>query len=522
VASGHVEWSRLRTGAVQVGDSLAATLQRMIVDAEIAEGERLPPERELAAALGVSRASVRDALRRLELIGLVDRRPGRGTVVVDPHRSELSGDLLERLDVPVRTLKEVMDLRATLEPPIAARAAARATRADLRRLHEVQSALEAPHSLDAGIELDVRFHSEIARATHNPLLVRLVDIASEWFGASRGAALQTEKRRQAMLVAHRTILQAIEARDPDAAERAMMQYLVNGVMLGGIYGLMAVAFTLVYGVLGLVNFAFGEVFMFGAFGALFTMTGSAAIMDDAIAWPQGGFALAIGVGMVVGAIVGVLVERIVYRPLREAPVLTLLIASIAASLFLRSLGQLLFGANEQSFPNPVEGDSVGLLGTTVQRVDLLILVTGLATMAVLAVIVNRTAIGRGIRATAQDREAARLMGINTELVVVATFALGSMLAALSGVLYAAKYQFVEPTMGFVPALKALVAAVVGGIGNIPGAFIGGLLLGAVESVGAAYVPNGSAYRDVIAFLVLGLLLWLRPQGLIGPRLVERT
>lgn len=302
----------------------------------------------------------------------------------------------------------------------------------------------------------------------------------------------------------------------------MMQYLVNGLMLGGIYGLMAVAFTLVYGVLGLVNFAFGEVFMFGAFGALFTMTGSAAIMDDAIAWPQGGFALAIVVGMVVGAIVGVLVERIVYRPLREAPVLTLLIASIAASLFLRSLGQLLFGANEQSFPNPVEGDSVGLLGTTVQRVDLLILVTGLATMAVLAVIVNRTAIGRGIRATAQDREAARLMGINTELVVVATFALGSMLAALSGVLYAAKYQFVEPTMGFVPALKALVAAVVGGIGNIPGAFIGGLLLGAVESLGAAYVPNGSAYREVIAFLVLGLLLWLRPQGLIGPRLTERT
>jgi GntR family transcriptional repressor for pyruvate dehydrogenase complex len=225
VANGHVEWNRLRTGAVQVGDSLAATLQRMIVDAEIAEGERLPPERELAAALGVSRASVRDALRRLELIGLVDRRPGRGTVVVDPHRSELSGDLLERLDVPVRTLKEVMDLRATLEPPIAARAAERATRADLRRLHEVQSALEAPHSLDAGIELDVRFHSEIARATHNPLLVRLVDIASEWFGASRGAALQTEKRRQAMLVAHRTILQAIEARDPDAAERAMKDHI---------------------------------------------------------------------------------------------------------------------------------------------------------------------------------------------------------------------------------------------------------------------------------------------------------
>jgi GntR family transcriptional repressor for pyruvate dehydrogenase complex len=137
----------------------------------------------------------------------------------------LSGDLLERLDVPVRTLKEVMDLRATLEPPIAARAAERATRADLRRLHEVQSALEAPHSLDAGLELDVRFHSEIARATHNPLLVRLVDIASEWFGASRGAALQTEKRRQAMLVAHRTILQAIEARDPDAAERAMKDHI---------------------------------------------------------------------------------------------------------------------------------------------------------------------------------------------------------------------------------------------------------------------------------------------------------
>jgi branched-chain amino acid transport system permease protein len=302
----------------------------------------------------------------------------------------------------------------------------------------------------------------------------------------------------------------------------MIQTLVNGLMLGGIFGLMAVAFTMVYGVLGLVNFAFGEVFMFGAFGALFMLQGSATILGHTISWPHTSFPVAILFGVAVGAIVGVLVERVAYRPLRRAPVLTLLISSIAASLFLRSTGQLLFSAGQTAFPDPIGGAPLSFLGASIQRIDVVILVVGVATMGLLTVVVDHTPIGRGIRATAQDAEAARLMGINTELVVVATFAFGSMLAALAGTLYATRYEFAAATMGFVPALKALVAAVLGGIGNMPGAFAGGLVLGVVESLGAAYLPNGSAYRDVIAFLVLGVILWLRPQGLLGPRVMERA
>jgi len=302
----------------------------------------------------------------------------------------------------------------------------------------------------------------------------------------------------------------------------MTQYLLNGLMLGGIYGLMAVAYSLVYGVLGLVNFAFGEIFMFGAFIALFAMQGQIPLVDTQVGFIDVGFPLALLVGIVAAGLLGVLVERIAYKPLRSAPILTMLIATIAASLVLRSAAQIVFGDGQHPFPDPVAGGAVELLGATVQRIDLLIMAIGATVMAALSLGIGRTSLGRAIRATAQDPATARLMGISVDRVIVSTFLIGSMLAGLAGILYAAKYQFVDPIMGFIPSLKALVAAVVGGIGNVPGAFVGGITIGMIEAFAGGYIPGGSAWRDVIVFVVLGVMLWVRPQGLFGVRVVERA
>lgn len=296
-----------------------------------------------------------------------------------------------------------------------------------------------------------------------------------------------------------------------------MQELVNGLSVGGIYGLLAVAFTVVYGVLGMVNFAFGEIFMFGAFGALVAGGWTLANGEPAIPAP-----LAIAIGIVVGALLGALIERLVYRPLRTAPMLSMLITAVAVSMFLRAVGTFFFGTAQTSVPRPDLGPAFTGLGVRIQPMDVLICtVAVLATLAFWAAI-RFTPIGRAIRATAEDKDASRLMGINVNLVVTVTFLLGSAMAALAGILYSQRYGFASPEMGFVPGLKALVAAVLGGIGSIPGAFLGGLILGVAEELAAAYVPEGSAYRDVIAFALLVLILWLRPQGLLGRRVAEKV
>lgn len=294
----------------------------------------------------------------------------------------------------------------------------------------------------------------------------------------------------------------------------MIQVLINGLALGGVYGLLAVAFSVIYGVLGMVNFAFGEVFMFGAFGAALAGQSNVAIVGIV---PSGTVPswLAIGVGLVIGACVGYLVERLAYRPLRNAPILSLFIVSVAASMLLRAVGTFLFGAGRTPVSTPTLAEPINFGGARIQQIDLVIL--GVAVVVAIAAwaLVRFTPIGRAIRATAQDREAARLMGISVDKVISTTFVSGSILAALAGILYSQKYGFAAATMGFLPSLKALVAAVLGGIGSIPGAFVGGLMLGVVEEFAAATVPQGAAYRDVIAFAVLVLILWLRPQGLMG-------
>lgn len=301
-----------------------------------------------------------------------------------------------------------------------------------------------------------------------------------------------------------------------------MQEIINGLAVGGIYGLLAVAFSVVYGVLGMVNFAFGEIFMFGAFGALVagqthTMIAGNAVDSTALpAW------LAIAIGVVVGSLIGWLIERIAYRPLRNAPILSMLITAIAVSMLLRAVATFLFGAAQVPVQRPDLGEPLIVLGARVQRIDVVVLtVAVLVTLAFWAVI-RFTPIGRAIRATAEDKDAARLMGIGVDRVISTTFVLGSAMAAIAGLLYSQRYGFAAATMGFLPGLKALVAAVLGGIGSIPGAFVGGLVLGLSEEFAAAYVPQGSAYRDVIAFGILVIILWLRPQGLLGRREVQKV
>jgi branched-chain amino acid transport system permease protein len=301
-----------------------------------------------------------------------------------------------------------------------------------------------------------------------------------------------------------------------------MQILVNGIVIGSMYGLIAVAYTMIYGIVGLVNFAFGGIFMFGAFGALVMIAIPGAPVSPFL--PSFGLPVWAGIigGILVGVIVGLVVERIAYRPLRGRPVLTLLIASLAALIMLQSFGQFVFGAGQVSYPELVSGQSFQIFEAVITQMDVLVVAVAAITMGLFGVLVTRTPFGRAMRATAQDPDTARLMGIDVNGVVVAAFALGSALAALSGIMYAAQYQFASATIGFIPGLKGIVAAVLGGIGNLPGAFVGGMLLGVIETFAAAFIPQGSAYQDVVAFAVLVLILWVRPQGLFGVRTGERA
>jgi len=226
-ANPPLDWTALATRPVHVSDSLSAKLEQMIVRGELPQGSRLPPEREFAAQLGVSRASVREALRELELKGMVDRRPGRGTTVADASRMLHTGSLLAVMSEIERTVSEVMDLRAALEPPIAGRAASRATPRDVERLTAIHAAMRATRSPARAVELDVDFHQEIGRATHNPLLVKLVEVTSEWMAPSRNRPLQSRRRRSRSLAAHGRILDAIAAHDPDAAAAAMADHIAD-------------------------------------------------------------------------------------------------------------------------------------------------------------------------------------------------------------------------------------------------------------------------------------------------------
>lgn len=297
----------------------------------------------------------------------------------------------------------------------------------------------------------------------------------------------------------------------------LTQLLANGLVLGAVYALAAVAYTLVYGVVKQVNFAFGELFMLGAFLTLSLMLPEVNLLGHAVVMPGLGFVPAVILAVLGVSLLGALIDRIAYRPLRNAPRLAPLITSIAVSVLLQSLAQTLWGAGSLRFPEtPLSGlPPVQLGALTLSASDLLVMGAALVGMTGLQLFVTHTPLGRAMRAAAQDASAAYLVGIPVNRIIGVAFVLGSGFAAVAGILYAQAFQFASPTMGFTPGLKALTAAVLGGIGSIPGAAIGGLLLGVVESLCAGLLPDGAIYQDALSFILLVVLLLVRPQGLLG-------
>jgi branched-chain amino acid transport system permease protein len=303
------------------------------------------------------------------------------------------------------------------------------------------------------------------------------------------------------------------------------ELLFQGIRLGSLYALIAIGYTMVYGVLQLINFAHSEVFMSGALGGVFMLT---ALVGNKGKIPSGFAAfeytaLALLAGAVVGAVIAFSLERVAYRPLRvrHAPKLVYLITAIGASIFLYNVAGKLFGRNNLQVPESFHSGKVFVLPgagasgpRTVKSLDLLIILAALVMMLILDLVINRTKLGAGIRAVAQDTETAQLMGVDVNKVISRTFIIGGLLGGIGGVLYG-MFHAVYYQMGFVPGIKAFTAAVLGGIGNVRGAMLGGLLLGIVESFGQAQFHL--QWVDVVAFVVLVGVLLFRPTGLLGER-----
>jgi branched-chain amino acid transport system permease protein len=288
-----------------------------------------------------------------------------------------------------------------------------------------------------------------------------------------------------------------------------LQQLINGLSLGAIYALIALGYTMVYGVLRLINFAHGDVYMLGAFAGYFIANALTLDANPSILW-----AIFVTIGaMAACAVVGILIERFAYRPVRRHSRLTSLITAIGVSLLLEYGGQVVFGATPRFFPQMVRSETYSLGGVQITNQSLLIIVVAVVMMFGLHFIVHRTKIGKAMRATSFNLSVATLMGINTDFVIAFTFALGSALAAAAGVLVALSIPRIDPLMGLMTGLKAFVAAVLGGIGNIPGAMLGGMLIGMMETGLSATAY--STYRDAVAFAVLILILLVRPAGILG-------
>ena len=298
----------------------------------------------------------------------------------------------------------------------------------------------------------------------------------------------------------------------------LLQQLVNGLALGSILALIALGYTMVYGILRFINFAHGDIFMLGAFAGFYL----APKIGMLVPLPSVAGALAVLViVMAICAALGVVIERLAYRPLRRQPKLTMLITAIGVSLFLENAGQFVFGAAPKKFPQILPAyplPKFGGLSFNSNQI-IVIAVTGLLLVA-LRFVVLHTRMGRAMRAVSFNPEAAALMGVNTDVVISFTFALGSALAAAAGILFAINYPSIDPLMGILPGLKAFVAAVLGGIGNLPGAALGGIIIGITETLVSGYIS--STYRDAIAFAVLILILLVKPSGLLGKKEVDKV
>lgn len=297
-----------------------------------------------------------------------------------------------------------------------------------------------------------------------------------------------------------------------------LQQLINGLVKGSLYAMIALGYTMVYGILGIINFAHGEVFMIGAMVA---MTVSTLLVNAGI---SGALALLIAVlaAMVVCMGTSYSIERLAYRPLRHAPKLAPLITAIGMSFILQAVAMQVWGLEHFPIPEILPAERINLFaGVGITMREVIIIGVSIVMMAGLFFLVNRTKLGRAMRATSENVNVAGLMGVNPNRVISATFMIGAALAAVAGVLFSANYGGkVHFFMGFLPGMKAFIAAVLGGIGNIPGALVGGLVLGLVESMGAGYIS--AEYEDVFAFVVLVVVLIFRPSGLLGQRTADRA
>jgi branched-chain amino acid transport system permease protein len=299
-----------------------------------------------------------------------------------------------------------------------------------------------------------------------------------------------------------------------------LQQLVNGLSIGSIYALIALGYTMVYGVLNLINFAHSEVFMVGAFVGFFVASFLGFDPANPAAYGAGPALLVLIASMAACAALGVTIERLAYRPLRKAPRLTPLITAIGVSILLQNLGILIFGANPRAFPMIIEESRYQIGGVVVTNIKILIFVLSGVLMLALRFLVQRTWTGKAMRALAVNMNAARLMGISVNSVIAFTFIIGSALAAAGGILFGLDQTKIDPLMGVLVGLKAFVAAVLGGIGNIPGAAVGGIIIGVAEQMTAGYLS--ADYRDAITFAILIGVLLIRPQGLFGRAGVEKV
>ncbi|HVJ49124.1 branched-chain amino acid ABC transporter permease [Desulfitobacterium sp.] len=288
-----------------------------------------------------------------------------------------------------------------------------------------------------------------------------------------------------------------------------IQLLVQGVSLGSIYALMALGYTMVYGIIQLINFAHGDVLMIGAYIGWFTIT--------KLHWS---FLPALLIAMLGSAILGVLIERIAYKPLRNASRIAVLITAIGVSLFLEYGGMLLFGPQVRTYPPVLPETIYNIAGISFKYGDVVMLVTSVSLMVLLQVVVRYTKVGKAMRAVSLDKDAALLMGIDVNNTISATFAIGSALAAAAGVLFGVYFNQIDPLMGVMPGLKAFIAAVLGGIGLIPGAMAGGLILGLIETLVSGL--GGSMWRDAASFFILILVLIIKPNGLFGKNVREKV
>ena len=305
-----------------------------------------------------------------------------------------------------------------------------------------------------------------------------------------------------------------------------IQQIINGLVAGSMYALVALGYTMVYGIIGLINFAHGEVLMVGAL----TSWSIIGLMQDAMPGTPGYVILFISliIACVVAGSLSFVMEKVAYRPLRNSPRLAPLITALGMSILLQTLAMIIWKPNYKPYPTLLPRTPFEIGGAVITPTQVLILATTAVTLAILMWLVNYTKLGRAMRATAENPRVASLMGIKPNTVISATFVIGAVLAAVAGVMWAANYGTVQHTMGFLPGLKAFTAAVFGGIGNLGGAVVGGILLGLIESLGAGYIGDltggvlGSHYSDIFAFIVLIAVLTLRPSGLMGERVADRA